>query len=124
MSKILIADDNPQNLYLARYLLEQRGHKISEAYNGQEAIDETEKREFDLVIMDIQMPVLNGLEAAKTIKQKSYPPVIVALTAKAMRGDSEKILSAGCDGYITKPLNPRTFAETIESFIKETEPNF
>ena len=120
MSKILITDDNPQNLYLARVLLEQRGHDISEAYNGQDAVDTSATTLFDLVIMDIQIPVVNALEAAQIIKQTNTPPAIVVLTTTSMSGDSENIFAAGCDGYITKPLNPRTFGQQVESYLKDT----
>lgn len=120
MSKILIADDNSQNLYLARFLLEQQNHQVDEAHTGKEAVEAVEAITYDLVIMDIQMPRMNGLEATQIIKKMDTSPPVIALTAKAMTGDSEKILAAGCDGYIAKPLDPRNFASLIESYLQES----
>ena len=119
MSKILIVDDNSQNLYLARFLLEQSGHQIVEAHNGQEAVDYCRKEKVDLVLMDIQMPVMDGLEATRIIKSEIDNTItIVALTAKAMSGDKEEILLVGCDGYIKKPIAPDTFVELVEIYIR------
>ena len=118
MSKILIADDNSQNLYLARFLLEQRGHEVAEAHNGEEAVNAMAVQEYDLVLMDIQMPVMDGLDATRRIKEKGSNAPIVALTAKAMAGDEEKIRGAGCDGYINKPIEPDKFANQVEVYLK------
>ena len=116
MSRILIVDDNAQNLYLTRYILEERGHYIDEAHNGEEAIAALTNNSYDLILMDVQMPVLDGLTATRQIKAKHNTP-IVALTAKAMVGDREIILQAGCDGYIEKPIDPALFAGQVESFL-------
>ena len=119
MSKILIVDDNSQNLYLARFLLEQSGHEIKEAQNGQEAVDYFKDEAADLVLMDVQMPVMDGIAATKIIKSDIDSSIIVvALTAKAMEGDREEILSAGCDGYIKKPIAPDTFVNLVEMYLK------
>ena len=119
MSKILIVDDNTQNLYLARFLLESNGHQVEETYNGQEAVDYCKKEKVDLILMDVQMPVMDGLTATKIIKSEIDRAIkIVALTAKAMAGDKEKVLAAGCDGYIKKPIAPDTFVELVEIYIK------
>lgn len=119
MSKILIVDDNAQNLYLARFLLEQSGHEINEACNGQEAVDLFRKEKVDLILMDVQMPVMDGLTATTIIKTEIDCEInIVALTAKAMAGDKEKILAVGCDGYIKKPIAPDTFVELVEMYLK------
>ena len=119
MSKILVVDDNSQNLYLARFLLEQSDHQIEEAYNGQEAVDYCSKEKVDLVLMDVQMPVMDGLVATKIIKSEIDSELtIVALTAKAMSGDKEEILAAGCDGYIKKPIAPDTFVELVEIYLR------
>lgn len=117
MSRILVVDDNDQNLYLARFLLEQKGHETEEAHNGQEAVEMAANSNFDAIIMDVQMPVMNGLEATRQIKERGGASPIVALTAQAMPGDKEKILAAGCDGYIKKPIEPESFATEIEGFI-------
>jgi len=118
MSKILIADDNAQNLYLARFLLEKQGHQVDEAVNGALAVEAVNNNIYDLILMDIQMPVLDGLGATRQIKSQSNPPVIVALTAKAMPGDAAKILAAGCDGYISKPIESSSFSNQVESYLK------
>ena len=118
MGKILIADDNAENLYLARFLLEKAGHTVEEAHNGEEAMAAVVKNPaFDLVLMDVQMPVLDGLEATRRIKVGNNAPPIVALTAQAMAGDREAILTAGCDGYIEKPINPETFMANVERYL-------
>ncbi len=117
MSAILITDDNAQNLYLARFLLEKDGHKVSEACNGEEAIVAVQSGTFDLILMDIQMPVMDGFEATKKIKQLNNGQKIIALTAKAMSGDKEEILASGFDGYIEKPINPTAFADEVKTFL-------
>jgi len=119
MSKVLIVDDNAQNLYLARYLLEKNGHDIDEAVNGALAVQAAEENSYDLILMDIQMPVLDGLEATRKIKSKNKLPIIVALTAKAMAGDAEMIMAAGCDGYIVKPIESHHFARQVESYLDD-----
>lgn len=119
MSHILIVDDNAQNLYLARFLLEQAGHKIDETSNGQEAVDYCRNTKVDLVLMDVQMPVMDGLTATNLIKSEINSELcIVALTAKAMAGDREEILDAGCDGYLKKPIAPDTFVSLVEIYLK------
>ena len=117
MSLILVADDNERNRYLTRFLLEQAGHTVHEANDGSEAVHRVGQERYDLVLMDIQMPVMDGLEATRKIKAMGAPPTIVALTAQAMQGDRERILAAGCDGYIEKPINPRTLTATNHSFL-------
>jgi len=117
MSLILIADDNAQNLYLARFLLEQQGHAIKEAHDGREAVEVAAKHKFELILMDIQMPVMNGFEATKLIKQDKAAPLIIALTAKAMAGDRDEILASGCDGYIEKPIDSQRFVGQVEKYL-------
>ncbi len=117
MSLILIADDNAQNLYLARFLLEQRGHSIKEAHDGKEAVGAARQHAFELILMDIQMPVMNGLDATKLIKQNNAALRVIALTAKAMAGDRDEILASGCDGYIEKPIDPQKFVDQIEDYL-------
>jgi len=114
---IVVADDNPQNLYLARFLLEKGGYIIIEASNGQEAVEAVCNNECVLALLDIQMPVMDGLEAVKRLKKNRGDLPVVALTAKAMSGDREKILAAGFDGYIEKPIEPERFVSQVERFI-------
>jgi len=117
MSNILIADDNEHNRYIARFLLEDAGHTVEQVENGEDAVQEAPKGEFDLVLMDIQMPGMDGIEATKQLKSAGFAVPIVALTAKAMRGDREEILAAGCDGYISKPFEVDAFVAEVEKYI-------
>jgi len=115
---ILLAEDNPVNQKLTRHVLVKEGHEVSIAVDGQAVIDRLEQEEFDLILMDVQMPRLSGLEATQAIREKEkstgeHVP-IVALTAHAMKGDLEKCLSAGMDGYLAKPVLP----EEIEAEIR------
>jgi len=117
---ILIADDNAHNLYLARFLLEKKGYQVCEAHNGDEAVAICQAETPTLILMDIQMPGMDGLEATQRIKSStSISPPIVALTARAMSGDREAILAAGCDGYIEKPIDPDNFVAGVEHYLPE-----
>lgn len=118
MSSILIADDNEHNRYIARFLLEDAGHQIEQAENGNDAVKLAQQGSYDLVLMDIQMPGMDGIEATKLLKSEGFSVPIVALTAKAMRGDREEILAAGCDGYISKPFEVDAFVAEVEKYIK------
>ncbi len=106
--RILLAEDNPVNQRLAVKLLEKQGHSVRVANNGREAVDTLAHEAFDLVLMDVQMPVLSGLEAAAMIREREKGngehTRIIALTANAMSGDREKCLQAGMDGYLSKPI--------------------
>ena len=117
--RILVAEDNPVNQKLVLHLLERRGHSVILAENGRQAIAVVEKHYFDLVLMDVQMPELGGLEATQAIRKKektsgTHVPIL-AMTAHAMQGDRERCLAAGMDGYIAKPLDPRKFLQTVEA---------
>ncbi len=116
--RVLVAEDNPVNQQLALHLLERRGHSAVVAENGREALSAMEKQKFDMVLMDVQMPEMGGLEATRAIREKEkstggHVP-IVAMTAHAMQGDREQCLDAGMDGYLAKPLDPRIFEQTVE----------
>ena len=116
--RILLAEDVPENQVLAATLLEQLGHSVVAASNGREALATYEREPFDLVFMDIQMPEIGGLEATRAIRMReqvsgSHTP-IVALTAHAMKGDKERYLNAGMDGYVSKPIRRKELYETIE----------
>jgi CheY-like chemotaxis protein len=119
--RILVADDNRVNQLLARLLLKKRGHSVAVAGDGRAAIDLLDKHTFDLVLMDVQMPDMDGFEATAAIRAKEketgrHMPII-ALTASAMAGDKERCLRAGMDGYVTKPLRREAlFAEMQEVF--------
>ncbi len=115
---ILLAEDGVVNQKVAVSLLEQRGHKVTVANNGREAIAALDKDSFDVVLMDIQMPTMDGYEASEIIRENektsgSHIPII-AMTAHAMKGDRERCLEAGMDGYIAKPIRAKDLYETIE----------
>jgi CheY-like chemotaxis protein len=106
---ILVAEDNPVNQKLAIALLEKAGHRVSLAVNGAEAVSKWQEGDFDVILMDVQMPVLDGLEATRQIRQREQTTgvhmPIVAMTAHAMAGDRELCLQAGMDDYLSKPIN-------------------
>ena len=118
--KILIVEDDPKSLYLVRFLLEQAGFTVVEAGDGEEALEKAAEETPDLILMDMQLPKLDGYEATKRIKadaQLRHIPVI-ALTAYAMKGDREKTLAAGCSSYIEKPIDPTTFVEEVKKYLE------
>jgi len=112
---ILIADDNPQNMYMAHYLLEAAGHRVIEAGNGEEAVRLARSESPDIILMDMQMPVLDGYAATAQIKADPATQAIpvIAFTALAMSGDQDKTRAAGCDAYISKPIDPATFVQQV-----------
>ena len=119
--RVLLAEDNPVNQRLAVRLLEKRGHHVVVAGNGAEALAAMDKQDFDLVFMDVQMPEMDGLEATAVIRGKEkitgkHQPII-ALTAHAMKGDREKCISGGMDGYLTKPIRPQELDDFLEDYI-------
>lgn len=117
---ILLIEDNEQNRYLTTFLLEQRGHEVVSAMSGPEGLELAERIRPDLILLDIQLPGMDGYEVAKAMK--SRPSVkdipIVAVTSYAMRGDRERILAEGAAGYIEKPIDPATFVSEIEAFLR------
>jgi CheY-like chemotaxis protein len=118
--RILLVEDNAVNQLLATRLLERRGHSVTVAGNGKEALVVLEKGSFDLVLMDVQMPEMDGFEATAAIREKekhfgNHLPVI-AMTAHAMKGDKERCLAAGMDDYITKPIRPEELAELLAHY--------
>lgn len=121
MSKItiLVVEDNDMNMELVEYLLEEGGFAIMKAASGEEALALTERCVPDLVLMDLHLPGLDGLSVVRRMKDdsrmRSIP--ILALTAHAMRGDRERFLDAGCDGYISKPIDVKTFMAAIRSHL-------
>ena len=120
MKKILIVEDNEKNIYLMNFILKNKGYEVIEARNGKKGIELAAKEKPDLIIMDIKLPDIDGTEATKEIrktKDGSKVP-IVAVTSYALPGDKEKALEVGCNGYITKPINPDTFIKDIEKYFK------
>lgn len=116
--RILLAEDNPVNQRLAMRLLERRGHHVNLASSGREAIDWVEREHFDLILMDLHMPDMDGLEATAMIREREKlrggRTPIVALTAYTMKGDRERCLEAGMDNYINKPIDAVKFLEIVE----------
>ena len=122
--RILIVDDNATNLKLATEVLALEGHAISQAADANEALVLLRTLQPDLVLMDIALPGMDGLELTRQLKATdAFADVpIVALSAFAMKGDQEKAFAAGCDGYITKPINTRTFAAQVAAFMRDGPP--
>jgi two-component system, sensor histidine kinase and response regulator len=119
--KVLLVEDNAVNQRLAARLLEKRGHRVTVTANGREALEALEKSDFDLVFMDVQMPEMDGLEAAAAIRKieegSGKHQTVIALTAHAMKGDEERCLEAGMDGYLSKPIRPAELDAILESHI-------
>jgi len=117
--KILIVEDNEQNLYLETFLLEKQGYDVVQALNGQQGLEMAASEHPDLILLDIQLPVMDGYKVATRLKQaketQSIP--IVAVTSYAMAGEREAILAAGCQGYIEKPIDPDIFVEQVKGFL-------
>ena len=121
MSKcILVVEDQEDNRQILRDLLGNAGYELTEAENGEEAIAAVAKRRPDLILMDIQLPVMDGYEATRRIRTnpdlKSLP--IIAVTSYALAGDERKALTAGCDSYVTKPYSPRELLAKVRAYLR------
>jgi two-component system, cell cycle response regulator DivK len=116
---ILIVDDNPQNLKLARLLLAGEGYEARTAVDAEHAITLLEEFRPRLILMDIQLPGMDGLEFTRRLKAEpeTRDIIVVALTAYAMKGDEEKARAAGCDGYIAKPIDVKTLPAAIAQYL-------
>ena len=118
--RILVAEDNLVNQRLVVRLLEKRGHRVVVAANGKDALEALERETFDIILMDVQMPEMDGFEATAAIREKEKSSglhqIIVALTAHAMKGDREKCLGAGMDGYLSKPIRPQELDEVLARY--------
>jgi two-component system cell cycle response regulator DivK len=120
MSKLILAvEDQEDNMQILRDLLTSAGFEIIEAENGEEAIAAVAKRRPDLILMDIQLPIIDGYEATRRIKAdptlRSIP--IIAVTSHALSGDEEKAKAAGCDGFVPKPYSPRQLLAKVREFL-------
>lgn len=117
---ILIVEDNPANLKLVKVLLNAEGYEVHTATNAEEALTLLKTLQPRIILMDIQLPKMDGLELTRQLKaDPKYKDIrIIALTAYAMKNDEEKALAAGCDGYIAKPIDVTTLAKTIESYLR------
>ena len=123
--KILVVDDNQDSRELVIKILAGKGHQLVEAVDGEDALEKVVAEMPDLILMDISLPKIDGHEVTRRLKQDdrfaSIP--VIALTAHAMKGDMEKALAAGCQGYIAKPINVRDFYDRIRVFLKESNDN-
>jgi CheY-like chemotaxis protein len=121
--RILIVDDNAINLKLVAYLMKANGYTVETALDAESAIVAIRTHHPDVILMDIQLPGIDGLELTRRLKAdpETRDIVIVAVTAYAMKGDQAKALAAGCDDYITKPIDTRTLPETIARHLAKRE---
>ena len=121
---ILIVDDNPMNMKLVRVLLTGEGYDVRTAADALEALEILKEWRPLLILMDIQLPGIDGLELTRQLKADSTTEqiIIIGLTAYAMKGDEERILAAGCDGYIAKPIDTRTLPHVIATLIGKSKP--
>ena len=121
MKNILIIEDNEQNLYLVTFILEKHGYEVLQARTGAEGLEMVKKINVDMILLDIQLPVMDGYAVANKLREilgkKRIP--IIAITSYAMPGDREKALAAGCTDHITKPINPDTFISSIEKYFSK-----
>lgn len=122
-ARILCVEDNPQNMRLVRKILKHEGYEVLEAEDGQTGLALTEAEKPDLILMDVNLPDIDGLEVTKRIKAQAHLRhiPIVALTANAMYGDEERCLAAGCDGYIAKPVSKEKLVSSIEAYLSREE---
>lgn len=118
--RILLVEDNEVNMRLVKLTLKNQHYEFIEATNGEDAIDLAEQHRPDLIILDIQLPKMDGYEVARVLKTKdsikNIP--IIALTAHAMKGDEERVLSSGCDAYVSKPLDTNKFRGLVKSYLE------
>ena len=116
---ILIVEDEPKNLTLLRDLLQVSGYSTIEATDGKQGVELARARKPDLILMDVQMPVMDGLEATRVLKADTTTSnlPILALTSYAMKGDEERILEAGCDGYLAKPFDIQELLKEVAEYL-------
>jgi len=120
-NNILYIEDNPDNMLLVQRALESRGYKLLKAVNGVDGITQAEQNNVDLILLDINLPDIDGYEVAQRLRKSSktalaYTPII-AVTANALKGDAERALEAGCDVYMSKPVNIRELWARIEAYV-------
>ncbi|HLT64788.1 MAG TPA: response regulator [Flavobacterium sp.] len=119
-STILIIEDNDQNMYMLSYLLEKNNFKVLKAFNGQDGLRQAKEFHPDIILLDIQLPDMDGYDICKNIRHNGVPnsTIIIAVTSHAMGGDKEKAIQAGANGYLDKPINPDTFVSQMKKIIK------
>jgi len=117
--RVLYIEDNDQNFYLVNFIFSKKGWTVTRANNGRDGIDLAGKEVPDVILLDIQLPVMDGYATARELRKLpglSATPII-AVTSYAMAGDREKALAAGCTGYIEKPINPKTFTDQVSHYL-------
>ena len=121
---VLIVDDNPQNLKLARILLTSEGYEVRTAVDAEHALEVLASFAPRLILMDLQLPAMDGLTLTRLLKKdpRRTDIFVVALTAYAMKGDAEKALAAGCDGYVTKPIDTDALAKMVAEYMERGRP--
>lgn len=117
MKRILVVEDNEDNLYLIRFILEKNGYEVVEAKTGFKGVEVAAEEEPDLILMDIQLPDIDGYEVTRRIRATGEKVPIVALTSYAMVGDEQKALDAGCSGYLKKPIDPDNIIKDLKKFF-------
>jgi two-component system, cell cycle response regulator DivK len=119
MKKILIVEDNEKNMYLMSFILGKSNYEIIKANSGEEGVELALKEKPDLILMDIQLPGIDGLEAIKRIRKLNLDSEvpIIAVTSYAMSGDREKLMKGGCTGYIEKPINIESFLSEVKKYL-------
>jgi len=122
MASVLVVEDNPGNMTLSTFLLETAGHTVLSATDAESGVALARSRQPELILMDIQLPGMDGLQATALLKADPATSAIpvIALTALAMKGDEERIRAAGCDGYIAKPLSYQEFLATVAAHLEAT----
>lgn len=120
--RVLIVDDNELNIEMATFLLQQAGMQVATAHDGHGALEQVERFDPDLMLLDIQLPGFDGMAVTQRLRStpRARPLAIVAFTAYAMMGDKEKFLAVGCDGYIAKPIQVATFANEVRAWLPAT----
>ena|SRR5688572_21711149 len=123
MATVLVVEDNPTNMTLAIFLLKSAGHTVISANDAEAGLTMAREQKPDLILMDIQLPGMDGLQATGLLKADDATRAIpvIALTALAMKGDEERIRAAGCDGYIAKPMRYQEFLATVAAQLVERE---
>ena len=125
-SNVLYIEDNPDNMTLVKRALESRGYTLLQAINGLDGVITAEREDVDLILLDINLPDIDGYEVARRIRRSrksalAYTPII-AITANALKGDAEKALDSGCDVYMSKPINIRELWARVEAFVPAPSP--
>ena len=122
MTKVLVVEDNERNRYLISFLLKGDGFEVIEALTGEDGVEMAIREQPDIVLMDIQLPGIDGYETTRRIRASpgGEKVPIIALTSYAMTGDRERSLAAGCTGYVEKPINPNTIIGEIRTFLRKS----